>query len=1267
MGYNNRKIEAPTVKEKWIIRVLILIGLLSLLYFLYFFFQPAYRGYSPLYIPLSIIIGYGALKQVYLWYHYLTISVPELPESTKKFTVDILTTYFPGEPYEMILETLTAIQNIEYPHTTYLCDEANDPYLIEVCKEMGVVHVTRNNRIDAKAGNINNALKQATGEICLILDPDHIPKPNFLDKVLPYFSDENIGYVQVVQAYYNKPHTLVARGAAEQTFQFYGPIMMSMNSYGTVNAIGANCTFRRKALDSIGGHAPGLAEDMHTAMLLHAKGWKSVYAPELIAKGLAPADITSYFKQQLKWSRGTFELLYVVYPKIFKNFTWRQKIHYALLPLHYAIGFIYLLNFLIPIGSLFLSKMPWTGNILYFFAASIPLFVSSLLIGTYIQKWVIEKGDRGFHVIGGLLQIAAWWVFLLGIIYTFFRKNVPYLPTPKSEGAGTSIFLMIPNLIVALLSIAAIIYGLNVDLTPFTICMSIFAALNVIFMCFSFYLSNKITNKNQILRKSIKRDTIDKMILFKNKVIDFSDFVFNSVRKSALLLVVLVAGSSFYITKKLNRLQWEEIGNEKPQHISRFYTGIFSPSSTEGKSNLNKTTAWENNNKVTLDIVSHYYAWSNDADTFSKWSLIEETIDKGKIPMITWEPWTNSFQVSDSILELKANRKVFKNIVEGNFDEYLIDTAKKIKTLKSPILLRFAHEFDNPAYPWSLSGDNTPEEFINAWRYVVRLFREQSADNIYWVWNPWHSSAIQSYFPGDDYVDWVGVDILNYEKLNKDGVGYSFKELYASFHDKLKSVTEKPVIIAEFGTLNDSVSKNKWVHNAFESIEKDFKEIKGLVLFNSSYDKNIPENNFYSKPYLDWTIAKISSENNSIFNADKNNEFNNKSKEVITIESSYVAKGISKNLRGVNYKKTQNWVGNQYVGSKDVLQKDFQMMNDLGINFIKVQHSPMYAYNLLKYAGKAKLKVTYNFELPTGINMVKDTLKVEKFKKEILSTITKLKGNDAILGWSFGNSYMTELNSTYFGIGGLDQRIAYFNWLKELIDSIKVIDSGNLIIVDIEEQNFTHAALTEYLNFNLSVDVFGIPFSNSIAFNESINKLNKSKIPFYFVGVSATDLSEDNSSLIGNSIVLQNWQNQLEYGHVSLDGLLDFEGKKTVAYEKIRQFVTNEIFENKLPEISIIRPAKPLYEGNIYTYHAYYKFNDDLIKSSKHFNIESKWSLIKLDKYGEMIAIKELGKGVEIQLKIPKNYNRYKILLTSIYKGYSIQKATMLNTPFSEL
>jgi cellulose synthase (UDP-forming) len=118
----------------------------------------------------------------------------------------------------------------------------------QLCESLGVRHVTRTDKRNAKAGNINNALQFATGELCVVLDPDHVPAPGFLDEIVPYFDDPTIGYVQIVQAYHNQSESIVAKGAAQQTYQFYGPMMMGMNSYGTVQAIGANCTFRRRHL-----------------------------------------------------------------------------------------------------------------------------------------------------------------------------------------------------------------------------------------------------------------------------------------------------------------------------------------------------------------------------------------------------------------------------------------------------------------------------------------------------------------------------------------------------------------------------------------------------------------------------------------------------------------------------------------------------------------------------------------------------------------------------------------------------------------------------------------------------------------------------------------------------------------------------------------------------------------------------------------------------------------------------------------------------------
>ena len=132
---------------------------------------------------------------------------------------------------------------------------------------------------------------------------------------MPHYEDDEVGFVQVVQAYYNIDESFVAYAAAEQSFGFYGPTLLGLNGQGIPTAIGANCTFRRKALDSIGGHAVHLAEDALTSMRIHAEGWKSVYEPYRASEGLVPADIGAFFKQQLKWSTGLTTLLFREYPK----------------------------------------------------------------------------------------------------------------------------------------------------------------------------------------------------------------------------------------------------------------------------------------------------------------------------------------------------------------------------------------------------------------------------------------------------------------------------------------------------------------------------------------------------------------------------------------------------------------------------------------------------------------------------------------------------------------------------------------------------------------------------------------------------------------------------------------------------------------------------------------------------------------------------------------------------------------------------------------
>ena len=179
----------------------------------------------------------------------------------------------------MFEKTLAACARIRYPHTTYLLDDTRDPCFREAASRHGAVWLELVGIPGAKAGKINHALALTDEEFILVLDPDHIPFPEFLDRVLGQFLDERVGFVQVSQAYYNQERSFTAAGAAEQTYAFYGPGLMGLYGHGASVAIGANCTFRRAALDSIGGHGIGLAEDLVTAIRLHAAGWRSKQRP----------------------------------------------------------------------------------------------------------------------------------------------------------------------------------------------------------------------------------------------------------------------------------------------------------------------------------------------------------------------------------------------------------------------------------------------------------------------------------------------------------------------------------------------------------------------------------------------------------------------------------------------------------------------------------------------------------------------------------------------------------------------------------------------------------------------------------------------------------------------------------------------------------------------------------------------------------------------------------------------------------------------------
>ncbi len=461
----HRQAAAARFRDRIVLSALMAAGVIAVLRLADWWFRSDHLANTAFYILLSFAFWYGISRIMVGWFNYLEIRRSPERLAPRGLPVAIYTTSSPGEPLSMFEKTLSACACIKYPHTTYLLDDTRDPRFREVAEKHGARCLELVGLPGAKAGKINRALELTNEKFILVLDPDHIPFPNFLDRVLGYFEDEKVGFVQVCQAYYNQARSFVARGAAEQTYSFYGPIMMGMFGHGTSLAIGANCVFRRSALESIGGHGIGLAEDMVTAIRLHAAGWRSVYVPEIVSRGLVPEDLGSFYKQQLKWSRGVYEILFSELPRLYSGLSLRQRLSYMMIATYYLCGVTTLMYLAIPYIFLWTGIQPASMPFEAFLTSISPVGLLGVVLYLYTQRWLCHPTvEKGIHWRGFVLKMSCWPVYLLGTILAIFRLDIPYIPTAKEAVQGRFLRLAWPHLILLTAYLITLIYVVHTRL-----------------------------------------------------------------------------------------------------------------------------------------------------------------------------------------------------------------------------------------------------------------------------------------------------------------------------------------------------------------------------------------------------------------------------------------------------------------------------------------------------------------------------------------------------------------------------------------------------------------------------------------------------------------------------------------------------------------------------------------------------------------------------------------------------------------------------------
>jgi cellulose synthase (UDP-forming) len=178
---------------------------------------------------------------------------PAPPRPVEGLTADVfITTY--NEEVDLVRRTAEAAVRIRYPHKTHILDDGDREAMRTMAAELGVGYITRgpgweDKPLHAKAGNLNNALLQTSGEFLLILDADQVPRPEILDHTLGYFADERVALVQTPQEFVNVPdHDPLG----SQAPLFYGPIQQGKDGWNAAFFCGSNAVLRREALMQLG-------------------------------------------------------------------------------------------------------------------------------------------------------------------------------------------------------------------------------------------------------------------------------------------------------------------------------------------------------------------------------------------------------------------------------------------------------------------------------------------------------------------------------------------------------------------------------------------------------------------------------------------------------------------------------------------------------------------------------------------------------------------------------------------------------------------------------------------------------------------------------------------------------------------------------------------------------------------------------------------------------------------------------------------------------
>lgn len=256
--------------------------------------------------------------------------------------------------------------------------------------------------------------------------------------------------------------------------------------------------------------------------------------------------------------------------------------------------------------------------------------------------------------------------------------------------------------------------------------------------------------------------------------------------------------------------------------------------------------SFENNFKCDKKIgVAHFFQpfafdGGSNQNLYPSVERINKVIQQGYIPMITLENHFVNMQPG-------AKQPNLYSIVEGHFDSFFTDWAKQVKQVKGTVLLRILHEFNGDWYPWCLiNNDRNPLLFINAYRHIYSIFKAQQVSNVKFIWCPNSMSLpqeswnyIMDSYPGNEYVDFLGLDVYNGAGKGTPVWRSFLKEGIENYFVLTQQLPNKPLFICETASRERkssesllSQNKAEWIRQMSETLQTDMCKVRLLAWFN---------------------------------------------------------------------------------------------------------------------------------------------------------------------------------------------------------------------------------------------------------------------------------------------------------------------------------------------------------------------------------------------------------------------------------------------------